>query len=371
MIFGLQAIVLIVLLFLKRPIRQSNVFLALLLLFFALMSVNIAWLNFLITYDKLKITGYAQLELIYGIGPSLFLFSKCITDPDYRISRKEFMHFVPVILEFIYYRTGFYRVGLYDRLETYETGVLDIYHASKYHPYTIFYLVLQWTGTASILVYMFLSVRVLVRYKQWIKSKYSNLKNKSLGWLCIPVIIYSTYYVVWIILRYIDVFVFESSFKDIYFLPSFIGVSIFTCWIGFKGYIKSQTEAVGFSKANNKQAPSTTNPEEAQKIISLMATDKPYLNSDLDLPKLSKLLKIPPKKTSHIINHDLETNFYEFVNKYRIEEFKRRVQKENRDQFTLLAHAYESGFSSKSTFNHVFKKFTGQTPREYYFQVKN
>jgi AraC-like DNA-binding protein len=102
-----------------------------------------------------------------------------------------------------------------------------------------------------------------------------------------------------------------------------------------------------------------------------MATHKPYLIPDFDLLKLSELANLSPKTTSHIINHDLNTNFYEFVNMHRVEEFKRRLKQDDHNGFTLLAHAYESGFNSKSTFNHVFKKYTGQTPREYYFQLKN
>jgi hypothetical protein len=105
LIFGLQAIVFSILLLLKRPVRQSNVFLAFLLFFFALMSVNIALVNIFITYDIIYVFRYVQLELLFGIGPSLYLFTKSITDPGYRISPKTYIHFLPVILEFIFYRT--------------------------------------------------------------------------------------------------------------------------------------------------------------------------------------------------------------------------------------------------------------------------
>ena len=33
--------------------------------------------------------------------------------------------------------------------------------------------------------------------------------------------------------------------------------------------------------------------------------------------------------------------------------------------FTLLAIALDSGFSSKSSFNRVFKQFTGQSPKQF------
>jgi AraC-like DNA-binding protein len=152
-------------------------------------------------------------------------------------------------------------------------------------------------------------------------------------------------------------------------LPSFIGVSAITCWIGFKGYVKSQGETSGFSNTNKNESKSN-NPIEAQKLVTLMITQKPYLNPDLNLQKLSELLQIPPKATSYIINHDIKMNFYEFVNKYRVEEFKNRAQKKDGEKYSLIGLAYECGFNSKSTFNHIFKKNTGQTPGEYYRKIK-
>jgi AraC-like DNA-binding protein len=359
LIFGLQAIILSVLLLLKRPRRQSNFFLALMLFFFALMEVNIGMANILFSYDLMQVFRYVQLELLFGIGPPLYLFTKSITDPDYRISPKEYIHFLPVVLEFIFYRTPFYRLG--------SNGL----YQDPVHPFTIVYLIEQWLGTASIFVYVLLSVRLLIKYRQWVKSKYSNLKNKSLGWLRVPIFIYSGFWIFWIIITKIDCYIFQNAFRDFYFLPTNIGLSFITSWIGFKGYIKSQTEVSGFLKVVPKSKAPSSNPEDAKKIITLMKRMKPYLNPDFDLSKLSELANIPHKKTSQILNQDIRMNFYEFVNKHRVEEFKYRVEDADREKLTLLGHAYECGFNSKSTFNHIFKKNTGQTPGEYYSKFKN
>ncbi len=359
LIFGFQAIALSVLLLLKKPSKQSDFFLALLLLFFSLMSVNIALVNIFTTYKIISLFRYFQLELLFGIGPSLYFFSKSITDPGYHISRNEYIHFLPVILEFIFYRTPVYRIG--------SEGLYKV----PMHPFTVVYLVEQWLAVASVSIYIVLSVRLLAKYRWWIESRYSNLKDKTLGWLRIPVIIYSGFWIGWMILTQIDRIFFQKAFKEYYFLPAFIVLSIITCWLGFTGYIKAQTEATGFSKTPIKSDQGSSDPEEAQKIISVMTNVKPYLNPDLDLLKLSELLNLNPKTTSYIINHDLHMNFYEFVNKFRVEEFKQRVQQSDRDKLTLLGHAYESGFNSKSTFNYVFKKMTGETPREYYLKINN
>jgi AraC-like DNA-binding protein len=120
-----------------------------------------------------------------------------------------------------------------------------------------------------------------------------------------------------------------------------------------------------------KMDKSISRPKEANEILALMENQKPYLNPELDLSMLSKQVNINSKVTSYILNHELKTNFYEFVNKYRVEEFKNRVRQKDSEKFSLLGLAYECGFNSKSTFNLVFKKFTGQTPKKYYIQGKN
>jgi AraC-like DNA-binding protein len=52
-----------------------------------------------------------------------------------------------------------------------------------------------------------------------------------------------------------------------------------------------------------------------------------------------------------------------------VEEFKKRLVEDTTKKFTVPAHAYDSGYSSKSSFNAVFKKFTGQTPSDYQKQL--
>ena len=364
LIFGIQAIALIFLLLKKRPVKQYNIFLALILFFFTLISINIALFDLLFTYNKTYLFSYFQLELLFGIGPSLYFFTRSITDPSYRILRKDYIHFIPVILEFIYYRTNIYRNGFDYRIDYYQHGVNSIYEIPL-EPYSLIYIILQWLAIASFIIYVYLSVALFFRYKTWLKSYYSSIKSSSLGWLNIPLFLYSVFWISWIIMRLLDTFIFQSNLKEFYFLPSFLVISVVTCWIGFKGYIKSQIEVAGFSKVGLKSNSKMANPQGAEKIVTLMLTQKPFINPDLDLQKLSEITNMNSKTISQIINYDLKMNFYEFINKYRIEEFKRRVQNEESDKFSLLGIAYDCGFSSKSTFNHVFKKLTGQTPSEY------
>ncbi|MFA8436978.1 MAG: helix-turn-helix domain-containing protein, partial [Marinifilaceae bacterium] len=66
-----------------------------------------------------------------------------------------------------------------------------------------------------------------------------------------------------------------------------------------------------------------------------------------------------------IINQGHGLNFNDYINQFRVEEFKRLLQDPQFSKETLLAVAFEAGFNSKTTFNTAFKKFTGMTPSEY------
>ena len=84
----------------------------------------------------------------------------------------------------------------------------------------------------------------------------------------------------------------------------------------------------------------------------------------LTLPELAQRLNISPCHLSQIINESFHQHFSDFLNKYRIEESKSILQK-NEQRWNISEIALESGFNSKSTFNSAFKKHTGMTPKEF------
>ena len=96
-----------------------------------------------------------------------------------------------------------------------------------------------------------------------------------------------------------------------------------------------------------------------------MENEKPYLDSKLSLKQLAAFLELSTNHTSQIINENLNKNFFDFVNDYRINEVKKCLSDSKFSQYTLLAIAYECGFNSKSSFNSLFKIKTGLTPSEY------
>ncbi len=103
----------------------------------------------------------------------------------------------------------------------------------------------------------------------------------------------------------------------------------------------------------------------AEKLKNYMAKKKPYLDPDLNLPQLAGDLNIPSHYLSQVINQNTGHNFYDFINHYRIEEVKNRIVDPAYQKYSILGIAYDAGFNSKSAFNRVFKKITGQTPTHF------
>jgi len=102
-----------------------------------------------------------------------------------------------------------------------------------------------------------------------------------------------------------------------------------------------------------------------EKIATLMVSEKLYLNPDLNLQDLSSRLNLHPNYISRIINEEFQMSYNDYVNRHRIEDAKRKLEKEDEKSKTILEIMYDTGFYSKSVFNTAFKKFTGMTPSEY------
>jgi AraC-like DNA-binding protein len=94
-------------------------------------------------------------------------------------------------------------------------------------------------------------------------------------------------------------------------------------------------------------------------LIKLMEKEKPHLDPNMTLQKLSKRIGISKEELSRIINQELFINFNQFLNKYRIKEAKEKLKDTKENQYVILKIAYDVGFNSKSAFNTAFKKNTG------------
>jgi AraC-like DNA-binding protein len=238
------------------------------------------------------------------------------------------------------------------------------------------------------LIYYVLSLRALTSYQRSIRQLFSETSRINLRWvrwlingnliLIILTIIFTS-----LLLRDPEQFnrwsVFPSAFLSIYiYLATYKGITQTTLWQIQPGIKKEQMEAdiqkveeieLKHSGPNIRDDERPVLNSRTASIIAgvtqLMEKEKYYQEPELTLQNLADKLQVPAYQLSQAINEGLKKNFYDLVNGYRIQEAKRLLLVPESSNFTILSIGFEAGFNSKTTFNTVFKKFTGLTPTEY------
>jgi AraC-like DNA-binding protein len=119
-------------------------------------------------------------------------------------------------------------------------------------------------------------------------------------------------------------------------------------------------------------------PAETTKLVDITKTDekiaaierglheqKLYLDSQINLDRFSEQINVKSRDVSVIINSHYQSNFFEFINGFRVEEAKRLLVAPENQEDTILDIIYKSGFNSQSAFHRFFKRIVGITPSEY------
>jgi len=108
----------------------------------------------------------------------------------------------------------------------------------------------------------------------------------------------------------------------------------------------------------------TKNPH-ISNLEKLIIDNSRYLDPNLSLESVANEIGLSKSYLSRIINAELQTNFNDYVNSFRVAEAKNLLLNPQFSNYTLVSIGLEAGFNSKTTFNTVFKKQTGLTPSQY------
>jgi AraC-like DNA-binding protein len=235
------------------------------------------------------------------------------------------------------------------------------------------------------LVYIFFRVLVVVQFlcyqyyinKKWqahqrlLEQEVSNTENINIAWV-------RFFFLIFLI---INLFFLVSLFTAIHWENSWwlakataVVFSSAVYALGFRGIL--QRDVFHTIITTNLQEPVIPVPQEIikpakpdqaliDKLVAYMTEKKPFLDPELSLSTLAKEMKLSRSQLSQLINDGIGENFYDFINKYRVEEVKKLMADPEMVGYNLLGIAFEAGFKSKSTFNLIFKRFTGLTPTEY------
>ena len=107
-----------------------------------------------------------------------------------------------------------------------------------------------------------------------------------------------------------------------------------------------------------------------KQLLAAMEKQKPYLNANLQMGDLAKMLGCSAHELSQVFSQYMQRSYYDFVAEYRINEFKRLAVQPQYAKYTITALSEQCGFKSRTPFLTSFKKFTGMTPSEFMDKYK-
>jgi len=275
---------------------------------------------------------FLGLSTLLLIGPVLNWYVKSIITPNFRLTNNYYIQVIPFLLV----------LGLSPYLS--EQWFIE---NGKHWAYIILISIYL-----HLAFYIYFSFKKIHRFNQSI-SKTERTKSQEHLLICLKYVI-AGIAIIWI--SYV-LNIFESN------IPYILGPILYSVCIYLLTY---KAYKLKITEIDSKSIESTTeNTHIYKQLVDLMVNKDLYLSSDLSLSELGKSIGFSSHKISSSINEFSKMNFNNFINQYRVQKAKSIFNDEKSNNFTISSIAYDSGFSSISSFNTAFKKFEKTTPSVY------
>jgi AraC-like DNA-binding protein len=318
---------------------------------------------------------YVPTMQLFLMGPVIYFYTKSLLNSSFRLSSKEMLHLLPAFVYLMYSLV----VWVTDKLVLNEAY---FYADGRDKDLSDWYQQLGWLWMIG---YAILSIRHYNQYRKVIFDVVSYADSVKFAWI-------KRYLVAFVLMQVLlGVFLFLypewGSFSNKWWY--YFAFSILSFYIALEGYVNVyqvnfpfdfsekrqdylfENEAIisGNEIIENEEKNSYNLEEWRPKLLTLIEVERLYENPRLALTDIAEKLQTNPTMVSRVVNHCFDMNFNDFVNNYRVEAVKLMLSQNLHQKHTLLGIAYDAGFNSKTTFNRVFKKNTGLSPKEYLEQL--
>jgi len=338
----------------KKGTRRNNILLGTI---FILIAWNTGMLTLQMNGVVFRWEFLQQIDdgffLLYG--PIFYLYAKGVIFRDFKLSGRNLLHLIPYLTLTISF--------LSVKNLTPVTSEQIIKNDLPWQFYLISALMY-----AHFFVYLGLTYKSLLKYRQIIRDHYSQIDQINLDWLSVSI---KTFCLV-AFMSLIQSFIALAENRTV-FMITLVLLLIFIFYFVNRVILKALRQPEIFAgiaqnettKYLGSNLTSGQIEEYKRQLLALFQNEKPFLNPQLSLAELSEKLSITTKHLSQVINQSFNKSFFDFINTYRIREVQQILNESKDDKLTVLEAMYLAGFNSKSSFNTAFKKETGKTPSEY------
>jgi len=353
------AFLLSLILFTKQGKTKADVILA---FWLVIIGVHLAFY-----YASLVADPYYYPYLLVGYpfpllhGPFLYFYTASLTNQHPYLKKHLAWHFIPVLLIYSVLIPFFLRPHS-ERLEVF---------ANHGEGYEWFFMIHRILVLLSGVAYTILSLWLLHGHIGNVQNRFSQTEKVNLAWL--RYLIYGVG-VVWlavffgndvIIFSLVALFVLLLGYFGIKQVGIFTQASLIDSSVAFNVVDSSPIEEREQGKYLKSTLSSERQTEIHAKLARAMDEQRLFLNPELTIAQLAESIAVHPNHLSQVINSMEAKTFYDFINTYRINEFKKLAAQPQNQKYTLLALAFECGFNSKTAFYRNFKNLTGQSPTQY------
>ncbi|MFC4635854.1 helix-turn-helix domain-containing protein [Dokdonia ponticola] len=287
-------------------------------------------------------------------GPVLYFYFKRITE-NYKFKKIDLVHLLPTI-GFIIVFIPIYSLSAAEKLDI-MLGV----GAYEQHPYLEEIAIIK---IISLFVYGYFTLRL---YRK--NAKNSAVTSPKKVKLQRMIMIIHTVYAISYLLYGINFM--KDDFQSAASSVQFLAMSLMVLYVGYIAYANPQV-LVGTVQALKKEIVKYKNSglttsfstELKEELVKLLEEEKVYRQNTIKLETIAERLGTTRHNASQVINEHFGLNFFELINKYRVEEAM-ELLRSNKDNLNIIDIAYEVGYNNKVTFNKSFKRFSNLTPSQF------
>lgn len=291
---------------------------------------------------------------VFLFGPLIYIYVRRLVFNQNPAFRLKWLHYLPAFLHLDYYLWTL-SIPLTNFNEMYFSGDLKL-----------MFLIVEASGLVSFIYYWTKTFLLVKNYEKQKKKQlsYHPAVNRFLQFLLATLVLFL---ILWFI-SFLSVNFFGRPFKYVNYITMWISTPIFIYSVGYFSLKQPEIFRIPF-QPKSKSEKDRLKPEEIQKLQKrlhyFISEEKVFLQPELTLKELAEKLNTSSNNLSWLLNQTYQSSFYDYINKYRIQEFIDKINRNEHHKHTLLALAMDVGFNSKSTFNRVFKIVMGTTPRNY------
>ncbi|HEV2478234.1 MAG TPA: helix-turn-helix transcriptional regulator [Puia sp.] len=358
----------------ERPAeRTSRRLLALLLFLIALACLDVYLLHcsfWNATMIGAILSAVLPLIVVMPMGPLIYFYTRSCIEPDLRLGSRDRRHFYPVVVDlFQHVASLVFILAVLCGLVS-GNGPLAGHFGSWLDNYNQYSDIPRWISTA---IYLGLATRYLRRNRHNAGSVVHPTRNagdteaaeRKQRWPMGFLRVFWAFTIFWLLflIPYELPRIGDALIDRFDWYPLYLPLVAIIYYLGVKGYF------ISYRREPDKKAGVAIPEEKLGPLIQLlkrsMEEDQLWLNADLNLSRLAQHCGAAPKLLSTVLNQHMDITFNDFVNRYRIDAVKERLQRAESRELTIAGLAYECGFNSLPTFQRAFKATTGMSPKEY------